>query len=79
VHTNDHLRVLHKINNMAKYFEQGNKQFTNLFMGEILLLLYSIHEFRQVFKDSLTFWILWSYGPTIWNKHCYIFKILKKF
>jgi hypothetical protein len=51
---------------MAKYSEQGNKQFTNLLMGEILLLLYSIPEFRQIFKDSLAFLIL-CYGPTDWN------------
>ena len=41
---------------MAKYSEQSNKQFTNLLVGEILLLLYSIPEFRQIFKDSLASW-----------------------
>lgn len=69
---NDPLHALHK-NNMTKYSEQGNKEFTNLFMGEILLLLFSMSEFRQIFKDSLALLILWSYGPTIWNKHRYIF------
>jgi len=52
------LYMLYIKNNMAKYSEQGNKQFTNLLMGEILLLLYPIPEFRQIFKDSLAFLIL---------------------
>jgi len=73
------LYVFYIKNDMAKYCEQGNMQFTNLLMGEILLLLYSIPEFRQSFKDSLAFFTLWCYGPTIWNKHCYIFKIFKTF
>jgi hypothetical protein len=73
------LYVFYLKNNVAKYSEQGNKEFTNLLMGEMLLLLYSILEFCQIFKDSLAFLILWCYGPTIWNKHCYIFKILKTF
>jgi hypothetical protein len=53
--------------NMARYSEQGNKQFTNLLIGEILLLLYSIPEFRQIFRDSLAFLILCCYGPTDWK------------
>jgi hypothetical protein len=61
------LYVFYIKNNMAKYSEQGNKQFTYLLIGEILLLLYSIPEFRQNFKDSLAFLILCCYGPTDWN------------